>query len=72
MDDADRADDLIERERAAALARCLCPSAEPPRLALDGTRLCLDCGERIPTARLRVLPRALRCVHCAADHEGRR
>jgi RNA polymerase-binding transcription factor DksA len=28
-----------------------------------------DCGERIKTARLRALPHAARCIHCAAEHE---
>jgi phage/conjugal plasmid C-4 type zinc finger TraR family protein len=71
MDDADRAEleceQAIERALAAQHARAAADVA--PVLARDGTRLCADCGERIKTARLRALPHAVRCIHCAAEHE---
>ncbi len=38
----------------------------------DGRIVCVDCGERIPPARLAVVPRAVRCLPCqeAAEAEG--
>ncbi len=32
---------------------------------------CVDCGEVIPDARLRAVPRTLRCAVCAAEVERR-
>jgi len=32
---------------------------------------CLDCGEEIPLARLKVLPFARACAQCQEDWEGR-
>jgi DnaK suppressor protein len=34
--------------------------------------LCVDCGESIPVARLRVIPTARRCVECAESAERSR
>jgi len=71
MDDADWAEveceQAIERALAAQQARAAADLA--PLIARDGTRLCADCGERITPARLRALPHAARCIHCAAEHE---
>lgn len=32
---------------------------------------CVDCGEDIPEARLKAMPRTKRCAPCAADVERR-
>lgn len=49
------------------------PVPEPPpapiEVTLEGT--CVDCGDRISTARLRALPGAVRCVSCQRDFESR-
>lgn len=31
--------------------------------------LCVDCGKRIPPARLQVKPEATRCIACQEEHE---
>ncbi|HWJ72393.1 MAG TPA: TraR/DksA C4-type zinc finger protein [Kaistia sp.] len=62
-DDADQANDLAERERAASVARLKAPAA-PLDLA-D----CVACGEPIPPLRRQLIPNAIRCTGCQADHE---
>jgi hypothetical protein len=47
--------------------RCIAP----PEAFLGADINCLDCGEIIPPARLKAMPRTLRCARCAADVEGR-
>jgi phage/conjugal plasmid C-4 type zinc finger TraR family protein len=38
----------------------------------DGTYgLCVDCGKRIPAARLAIKPEATRCVACQSEQERR-
>ena len=37
----------------------------------DGWPICIDCGERIPKARLAARPNAVRCIECQRDHEKR-
>lgn len=32
---------------------------------------CIDCGEPVPLARLRAVPRTLRCARCADEVERR-
>jgi len=48
----------------------------PPLRTTDtdnGQRLCIDCGEPIPAARLKAARGALRCVSCQGEMEkGRR
>lgn len=39
------------------------------RSARDDYGVCVDCGRRIPMARLRAKPEATRCVACAQRHE---
>lgn len=34
--------------------------------------ICVDCGKRIPAARLQVKPEATRCVICQSEYEERR
>lgn len=70
MDDADRAQPLIERERADALAR-LRAAPDTPQQAIDGQAVCVDCAAAITAARLRAQPRAARCIGCQTDHERR-
>lgn len=71
MDEVDRSAAAEEFDRAAALARALGarPRGEQQR-DTQGIIVCLDCGEPIPAARLRVLPNAVRCVECQAEHDG--
>lgn len=54
-------------------------SPEKPKTAFTdtddghGQRLCIDCGEPIPAARLKAARGALRCVSCQGEMEkGRR
>jgi phage/conjugal plasmid C-4 type zinc finger TraR family protein len=64
MDDADRAQPLIEAEAAhAALARVDTHPRPQVRNALVGP-ICCECGDPIPAERLRVVPGACRCFEC--------
>lgn len=36
-----------------------------------GRRICADCEEEIPKARIAANPDAVRCVECQAKHEGK-
>ncbi|MBI2801264.1 MAG: TraR/DksA C4-type zinc finger protein [Gammaproteobacteria bacterium] len=65
MDDADRAQVIIEQELAALLAMLAPQPAAPPVTA----RACRDCGGDIPGARLRAHPPAMRCITCQLSHE---
>lgn len=67
MDDLDRAQQYEEMERAAALSRRVRPAR--PKVDLRRARMCTDCDERIPTARLRAIPEAIRCAWCQGTHE---
>ncbi len=40
-------------------------------LVIDGTVVCLDCGDDIPAARIAANPAAVRCVDCQARKERR-
>lgn len=47
-------------------------AVEALRRIQDGTYgVCLDCGKRIPAARLSVKPEASRCVSCQSEYEER-
>jgi len=65
-DDADRASDLAERERGAALHRMTAAA----KAAVDLTA-CVVCGEDIPSTRRAAVPTAIRCTGCQADQERR-
>lgn len=67
-DIVDRAQEHIEREQEAMLAR-LRQSHAPPPVALNHKRACCDCGCDIPPARLRANPAATRCIECETDEE---
>lgn len=70
MDDADFATEHECAFRQDALARHRARQQEVPRIE-GGTRLCRDCDERIPWARLRLDARVVRCVECQDAHEKR-
>jgi len=58
MDDADKADIEIEREKERKLA-------EIKKLQEDsGIIFCLDCEIEIPKARKEAVPSAKRCIDC--------
>lgn len=54
----------IAKQRAAD-ARL--PSSAPRND--DDEPVCIECGELIDAARIRALPRTVRCIDCAADAE---
>ncbi len=70
MDDADRAKDIEMGHRKAALSaqQARAKETEPP-MEIEGVRLCLDCYEEIPAARLEVRPESVRCVSCKSIKE---
>ncbi len=65
-DPLDRAQQIEEQHRAAALAR------HQARPVGTGTADCIDCDAAIPAARRRALPHANRCVACQSLFERRR
>jgi RNA polymerase-binding transcription factor DksA len=61
-DEADFASEMEERERRCAIQRLRAASGlEEPDEDAQGNRYCLDCGEKIPAARV-LAAQALRCV----------
>ena len=58
-DDADRAQDYIDRAMRHYQTRPITPTAQF-RLTTD----CIDCGDDIPAARLKIFPYATRCAEC--------
>ena len=68
MDDADNAQQYIDREREASIARALAAQTEQP-LTVDGVHVCLDCHEPLDSRRLLALPNAVRCVNCQTERE---
>lgn len=72
---ADEAD-LAQTEQDKALAAAMSLVAHraagtgPGPEWIDGRPYCLDCGEEIPLARLRVVPGIGRCVRCQAEREA--
>ncbi|HEX6459463.1 MAG TPA: TraR/DksA C4-type zinc finger protein [Thermoleophilaceae bacterium] len=47
-------------------------SPEPPAIVeVTQEGACVDCGDRIPAARLKALPDAQRCVSCQRELEAR-
>ena len=65
MDEADRAEALIEATTANALARIQAAQQQA------GQADCEDCGEPIPASRLAVNPAAIRCLECQQHYERR-
>ena len=70
MDDADRAEVLnsvflkeqIRKARGAL-------EAGPAFQVEQGARFCLECGEKIPKARLRAMPGCQLCMECQQELE---
>jgi len=65
-----------DRERALSLRAARRAEEEriAQRLRESGmlVRHCVECGEPIPAARIRLVPHAERCAECEGDHERRR
>jgi len=70
-DDADRAQILEEQHRARSIAVARARSMDTP-LMENGRRVCLECGDPIPKARLRASPGAVRCIGCQTIEEAKR
>lgn len=65
VDELDRAEELIEMERAAAIAAV---RARADGLAApNGATHCITCGESIAPGRLRAVPAARHCIDCASE-----
>ncbi len=56
----------IQREEETWLVECPDEDAVTPD---PSSRLCADCGDTIPAARLQVSPNASRCVKCQSKYE---
>lgn len=70
MDDADRAYVVDEYLLGAEIERARRASMGRPAPS-SGPRLCLECGEPIPEARLKAVPGAILCTACQAEEEAR-
>lgn len=69
MDNADRAQELIDQRMQDALdARRASQQSE----AMQGPANCVECDEPIPTARRLSVPGCRYCTECQAAREGRR
>jgi len=73
-DTADRASEVFEQDLAISLLGSANGTLEQIEAALrhidDGSYgRCVECGTRIPTARLEAVPYATCCVQCAARQE---
>jgi len=68
MDQFDRATQLEEQQREAALAQVLHRAQNAGESALH----CIDCGVDIPEARRQAVPGCQRCIDCQEDHERRK
>lgn len=66
--DAEREIDFAIGERDSAELAALQQALD--RLAAGQYGRCVDCGEGIAFARLKLTPQALRCVACEAQYEG--
>ena len=73
-DTADSATEVVEQNLAVSLLGSATTTLDQIDTALRRIEeghydRCLDCGERIPAARLEAVPYATRCVQCAARQE---
>ncbi|KPA90620.1 TraR/DksA family transcriptional regulator [Pseudomonas asplenii] len=66
MDDLDRASEVEEANRDAALAAHLARSHRP--IGNSATH-CEDCGSDIPEGRRLAIPGVLLCIDCQSIHE---
>ena len=71
MDDIDRAQQREEKERELAISAIQHRAVELPAYDETGARICVDCADRIPHARLIAYPRSVRCVCCQECVEQR-
>ena len=62
----DRAQELEQRQREAALANFAACHPDSQRASISH---CKDCGEPIPDARQRAVKGCTRCIDCQEDHE---
>ncbi|RMG56319.1 MAG: TraR/DksA family transcriptional regulator [Gammaproteobacteria bacterium] len=72
MDEIDLAQEAEARFTRQALARHKAQAQAETPLVEGGARVCRDCHEVIPWARLRIDPRIVRCVDCQEAYERRR
>lgn len=63
MDELDRAQEIEERDRHAALA------SHRERLRGSGREFCICCGDPIGADRLEAVPNAVRCIGCQTARE---
>lgn len=63
MDELDRAQEIEERDRCAAIA------AHRDRLRGSGRKFCTVCGDPIGADRLEAVPNAVRCIGCQTARE---
>lgn len=68
-DECDQAQASEALHIQAALSCIACRSDQEQEVR-DGRVVCLDCGEPIPAARLRILPTACRCVVCQEEADA--
>ncbi|TFH84930.1 TraR/DksA family transcriptional regulator [Billgrantia azerbaijanica] len=68
MDNADRAQELIDERLEQAMAA---RRAAGQRVPLQGRAICEDCEDPIPAERRARLPGVRTCVQCQADREKR-
>ena len=66
-DEIDQAQHLDEEFRQQAITAHF--AGLHSREAGPASGRCIDCGERIKTARRRAMPNAVRCVDCQTRHE---
>ncbi|MGR6871223.1 TraR/DksA C4-type zinc finger protein [Pseudomonas sp. HK3] len=68
MDDADRAKEIEQLHRRAALEMAT-RHPEPPQQIIDGWVVCIDCVTPLQPDRLKAKPDAARCIECQSIHE---
>ena len=72
MPDAiDVANDSIEKELHFALLSHQTRPENRIKKQDNLVKYCVDCGELIPEARLKIVPGTLRCVKCQINFESR-
>lgn len=71
MDIIDRAQAASQRFQEESLSMALSSRSLPAEIPLveDGVRICRDCEEPIPDARLALVPNAVRCARCQERRE---
>ena len=68
-DEMEIAQEMAEKFRESSLAKARQRSQDEDPLIIEGVRHCLDCENPIPQKRLKVYPKALRCVACETKKE---